>query len=390
MWVHLTNAGSADLTKYDGEHFYLNAVGQNYIAVQLGTTDLSTFSNIKIKFKYADNTYSPDVDMVRETLTYPYNDGGSYWVKNNDYQVATFYFNQAGFLGVAGNCVATISFISSGTIAKTGTITFYIEDTVVEEDVPITTDQYAELQLDIADRWKRFLGTTEERLAAEKDQYTIYADTTTGLDYIWNGSSFIALGEHSDLALDADEDDHIKSIYYNGTTYYPTKFIKFEYNDTDDTEFIEGDIPSLTDYNENYLYYNFANNSYYRYDKGNESLMLTGNANCNFRLIYDDINDRYNLADGNIVRLRKIAQSRSAAMFVMFQFVGGDYDGRRYLMNYNYNSTAHKYDFVCVDFDIDEEGEPPAFASAEKFKLSLFDTATTGVYGVWYKVNFVN
>ena len=230
MWVHLTNAGSPDLTKYDGEHFYLNAVGQNYIAVQLGTTDLSTFSNIKIKFKYADNTYSDDVNMVRKELTYPYNDGAPYWTKNNKYNVAVFYFNQAGFLGVAGNCVATISFISSGTIAKTGTITFYIEDTVVEEDQSITTDQYAELQLDIADRWKRFLGTTEERLAAEKDQYTIYADTTTGLDYIWNGSSFVALGEHSDLAFNADSGtNHINSIYYKENTYYPTKLISFNY-----------------------------------------------------------------------------------------------------------------------------------------------------------------
>lgn len=386
MWVHLTNAGSPDLTKYDGEHFYLNAVGQNYIAVQLGTTDLSTFSNIKIKFKYADNTYSPDVDMVRETLTYPYNDGAPYWVKNNDYQVATFYFNQAGFLGAAGNCVATISFISSGTIAKTGAITFYIEDTVVEEDVPITTDQYAELQLDIADRWKRFLGTTEERLAAEKDQYTIYADTTTGLDYIWNGSSFVALGENINLSITADEDNHIKSISYNGTTYYPTKFIKFEYISDDDTEIVDEEIPSLTDYNENYIYYNLYNNSYYRYDNGNESLMLTGMANCNFRLTYDDRADRYALLDSDIVRLRKIAKSMSATAFVMFQFAGGEYDGRKYLMNYNYNSTSHHYDFVCVDLDIHEQ--QLALVSAEKFRLTLLDNATTGVYGEWFKVDF--
>lgn len=389
MWVHLTNAGSPDLTKYDGEHFYLNAVGQNYIAVQLGTTDLSTFSNIKIKFKYADNTYSPEVDMVRETLTYPYENGSPYWTENNEYEVATFYFNQAGYLGVAGNCVATISFISSGVIAKTGTITFYIEDTVAEEDVPITTTQYAQLQLDIADRWKRFVGTAEEIEEAQKDVYTLYIDKENGDIYIYDNSELKKLSELN-LSFTADENNHIKSISYNGTTYYPTKFIKFYYYDTDDTEILEGDVSSLTDYNENYLYYNFANNSYYRYDEGNESLMLTGNANCNFSLTYNSASDRYDLADNNIVRLRKIAQSKSAAMFVMFQFVGGDYDGRKYLMNYNYNSTAHRYDFVCIDLDIDEEEQPSALVSVEKFRLRLLDSATTGVFGIWYEVSFGN
>lgn len=235
-------------------------------------------------------------------------------------------------------------------------------------------------------KWTKFVGTTEERLAAIKNTNTLYVDTTTGLDYIWNGSSFIALGENINLSITADNDNHIKSIYYNGTTYYPTKFILFSYISDDDTEIIEGDVPSLTDYNENYLYYNLYNDAYYRYDKGNESLMLTGTANCNFRLTYDDRADRYALLDGDIVRLRKIAKSMSAAAFVMFKFVGGEYDGRKYLMNYNYNSTAHKYDFVCVDLDIHEQ--QLVLVSAEKFRLSLLDNATTGVYGEWFKVDF--
>ena len=386
MWVHLTNNGSYDLIKYDGEHFYLNSVGVNYVAVQLAGADLTTFSNIKLQIKYSDNSYSPQLEMVRQERTYPY-ETNVIWTNGNNYYVAVYNFNVAGVLGVAGQAVVSVTFYQSGVIQKTCSFPLYIEDTVIEEEQTITTTEYQEMQLDIVDRWKRFVGTSEEIAAEEKDIYTLYVDTTTNDIYYYSNSELHKLSEVN-LSITADDDNHIKSISYNGTTYYPTKFIKFDYNGEEDTEIIEGEIPSLTDYNENYLYYNYDNNSYYRYDEGNESLMLTGNANCNFRLTYDNINDRYNLGDTSIVRLRKIAQSRSAAMFVMFQFVGGDYDGRKYLMNYNYNSTAHRYDFVCIDLDIDEEEQPAVLSSVEKFRLSLLDSATSGVYGVWYKVSF--
>ena len=97
MWVHLTNNGSYDLIKYDGEHFYLNSVGVNYVAVQLAGADLTTFSNIKLQIKYSDNSYSPQLEMVRQERTYPY-ETNVIWTNGNNYYVAVYNFNVAGVL----------------------------------------------------------------------------------------------------------------------------------------------------------------------------------------------------------------------------------------------------------------------------------------------------
>ena len=63
-----------------------------------------------------------------------------------------------------------------------------------------------------------------------------------------------------------------------------------------------------------------------------------------------------------------------ATNFIIFKFSGGDYDGRRYLMNYHNRQVANTYNLVCVDFEINTETQK--VTQFEKFTFTTKANAT--------------
>ena len=73
--------------------------------------------------------------------------------------------------------------------------------------------------------------------------------------------------------------------------------------------------------------------------------------------------------------------------YVIFNFSGGDYDGRRYLMNYKYNASTQAYNLVCVDMDIsiDSETRETKLEYVSKFTLENIKLGQTNLDGTWYE-----
>ena len=204
MWIYLSGNG-VPYVKYENtqdnteEMFYRNSIGKNRIVSVLGGDELSNYTDIRIKFKYNDNSYSPEVSMIKGSLVYE-SETTEFLTNGNTYEVAVFEFDKAGYLGVAGETQATISYYSDGVIMKTGTFSFYIVDTIIDEEQEITTTQYAELMEIIENRWVRWVGTETELENEDKDLTTLYITTDTKKIYFYHNNTLDYVGGFSKLS----------------------------------------------------------------------------------------------------------------------------------------------------------------------------------------------
>lgn len=217
------------------------------------------------------------------------------------------------------------------------------------------------------------------------NQIVVAYDTLSNVyRFFWKQSgNLVELKGLGDVEITADSGTNaIQSIKNHQGTFYPAKINSFYYASSNEKSISTSALSGLDlIYNTNYLYYNTYNNELYYYN-GSNALILLGALQNLFELEYDEQSDGYELTYAKAVGLLSALES-IATNFILFKFSGGDYDGRRYLMNYNYNSIASKYDLVCVDFDID--GSTHRITKAEKFSIEIPSTLPVGVgyLGLW-------
>lgn len=220
------------------------------------------------------------------------------------------------------------------------------------------------------------------------NQIVVAYDTLANVyRFFWKQSgNLIELKGLEDVEITADSGTNaIQSIKNHQGTFYPTKLVSFEYVATNEKSIPIGALVSLNlPYNTNYLYYNTYNKQLYYYFSSSASLLLIGALQNLFQLTWDT--DGYVITNGQRVTILNTIKS-VATNFIIFEFSGGDYDGRRYLMNYHNSSVADTYNLVCVDFEVDTENQK--VSQFEKFKITI-STTLGSVKGTWTEVSSDN
>ena len=224
MWIYFNNLGEVTTRITTDTTIMQGSVGVVQLNAFYEGANLSDYSDIRVIFKYSDNTYSPEVSMTKNvSVTFPsatdFTSNTGSFVSGDTYNCAVFSFDTSGYLGVAGETIATIRYYKNGVINVSGTINFVIESSVTAEPTQINETQYQALQLDIANRWKIFKGTYNTIVSlTDKDTNTLYVSTDTNLVYVYRNDTLIALSTQVS-ANTGTPSEKLTTITINGVTY---------------------------------------------------------------------------------------------------------------------------------------------------------------------------